>query len=245
MKKLFYLIVVVLFTFGCDNSSLVDPEVESPAEYGISSELNKIDGLQSDILHSRKVYKNLSYQCNLHFDPNLSDKSCGGFLTLNHPGYQYENKYERTLRNLKVFVPSKLVVDNKVYKTFHLYTINRYEKLESKGNLVNGQTWGDFQIVVAVNPIEEKNIENNKSKMIGYEVSNVKPIYEKFGDIMFAGQFSGEINSRKTKMELVGKGANSFKNSLLIGQENIICSGEFCWKSDGSGTVRKVEYWDE
>lgn len=239
MKKLIYLLVILLL-IACENSNVVDPEVIDVSDF--NNELSKIDGVKIDNQHSRKVYKQLTYQCNLQFNP---DQSCGGFLSIDPAQYQYENERERTLRNLLVFIPSIVKINNKVHNTYHLYNINKYENLDINGKVINGKTWGEFQIVLAVNTVPIKNKKLNKVEIIGDELANENPIYEKFGDVLFSGKFSGEIFNRKTKMNLVGQGLNQFDNSSLYVKESIVCSGDFCWKSLGSGTVKKVEYWDE
>jgi hypothetical protein len=234
MKNLFYLLICCLILIACDNQ-ILDPNL------GDTPELNKRGSPDELIIENkilpRKTYKVVPMLSEYAFDPN---NDCGGFLYKCNTKYSYENDRERRIKNLKIYSPSKLVVDGKVYKTYNIYTINRYELLSEKGAIVAGHTWGTFKI----HKVKDEVIFD-EDKVIKYDHVTRKPL-EDLGGLLFSGEFTGNISGKRIEMKLHGKGSNAFSGKSLVAEEKTLCSsGMMCWRSKLSGKIKRVEYIDE
>ncbi|MDX1699692.1 MAG: hypothetical protein R3250_03690 [Melioribacteraceae bacterium] len=232
MKNLIVLLALILFATACHNDIL-------QPEYSDLPELNKENVVGEEASSPRKSYKNLQMTSEYRFNPDNPADKVGGFLNAKRAKYSYEHPGERTIRNLKVYSPSTLVIDGKVYKTFNVYTINRHESLSKKGKVFSGNTWGSFKIHLAKEPVifdEDKNVKYNLTAE-----NSLKDL----GEVLLQGKFSGNINGRKTKITLTGSGANILEGGKLSATEVMNCDGDFCWKSKISGKIKKVELKDE
>lgn len=241
MKKIIYLLALVLIAFGCDNS-ILEPKYEEP------SNLAKFNNPDSDFgkgeLKPRKVYIKEKLTCRYTFNPLIQNGKCGGFLGKCQPKYTYENEWERNLRNLNIYVPSVLKIGKKYYRTINLYNLNKYEKLSFKGNVESGKVWGTFKVYLR-DIIEEK--EMSSSLKADFELSSFipQPKNYNFGNLLLSGTLSGDINKNASKIKLVGKGFAQLLGKDITATEELVCANDFCWKSTITGNVKSIEFMDE
>ena len=234
MKNLVYLLMCCLVLIACDNQ-ITDPSLGDPPELEKKVLIDEI--IAKDKISSRKSYKMVSMLSEYNFNPE--SPNCGGFLRDCNTKYSYESARERTIRNLKIYSPSKLVVDGKVYKTYNIYTINRFELLSKKGTVEKGRTWGTFKIYSV------KDDAMDEDGVIKYDQVTAKPL-DDLGKLLFRGEFSGKLKKNSIEMNLSGKGFNSFSGKSLVAKEKSLCGNEMmCWSSKLSGKIKKVEYIDD
>ena len=232
MKNLVIIFALLLFATACDNDILQPDHSDLPA-------VEKENLVNNEAPSSRKTYKVLNMTSEYRFNPDSPTEQVGGFLNKKRVKYSYEHAGERTLRNMKVYSPSTLVIDGKEYKTFNVYTINRHEILSKKGSLLSGKTWGSFKIHLA-----NSSDINDDNGIVKYNSTTESPLKE-LGDVVLQGNFSGKIDTRQTKLTLSGEGNNILKGGKLSATEIMNCGGDFCWRSKISGKIKKVEFTDE
>ena len=165
MRILICCLTACIMFISCENQILNH-------EYTETSSLDK-RGSPETIIEGTDVSGQKSYNvnrviCEYNFNPNSLNNDCGGYLNNCRVKYSYENDSERSLRNLEIFVPSKLKVEGTVYKTINLYTINRHEILSAKGALKTGNTWGTFNIYKVKEPVifDEDKMRSNYGRSI-------------------------------------------------------------------------------
>lgn len=222
IRSLTLLVSIFLFLFtasGCYDSNSVQPESPSTEE-----SVNHLNLPYPEVLpeivpdkdsHEQKVEG--SYQ----FNPEDPSHSSGGYLNSGSALYLTEGN-ERFVRNLEIYTPSTLSVNNQVYETHNVYSINRDEKILSSGKIINGKTWGSFKVVLRTsrNPVD----------------SDV---------VLFEGNFTGKIELNSAKILLKGTGLDKFTGSSLIAQETLKCTDNFdCWTSNLSGVVKSKIFFD-
>ena len=230
MKNLFYLLVGSFLLLACERS-IVEPTYDDPLE------LDKAE-LSHENLGPKKSYVTIDFRSQYNFDPSENN---GDFLANETPKYSYETDQERFLRNMKVYTPGTLTVGENNYKVVNVYTINKQERLSKKGNVISGNTWGEFRIHLESEGNIKEDERSEKDSLILTKVLNQPEL----GELILSGKFSGKINGNKIKIKLHGQGHNKLNGAKLVGVEQMTCGEKFCWKSNSSGKVIKVEYKDE
>lgn len=236
MKNSIFLLIFFLILIACDNQ-ILDPNIGDPPE--IDKRGSPQELIAKEEILPTKTYKMVPMLNEYIFNPDL--KGGGGFLRKSNTQYAYENERERTIKNLKIYSPSKLVVDGMVYKTYNIYTINRHELLSEKGTVTEGRSWGTFKIY----KVRDEVIDDDE-RALKYDQVTDKPL-EDLGSLLFGGEFAGSIAGNNMEINLLGKGSDEFSGKSLVASENSICdnSGMLCWSSKISGKIRKVDYIDD
>ena len=237
MFKKIVLFASILFLIGCENQ-LTNPEDFDSME--VNKDLNNESLLLLDGKDAQKTYKTVPMLSEYNFNSEAKNHKCGGFLNKCYLEYDYENERERFVRNVKFYSPSKLVIDNKSYKTFSIYTINKRELLSNKGAVTGGSTWGSFTVYKCV----ESPIIYDEYGTINSDIIAEHPL-KHCGPKLLEGKFTGEINGNVIIMELVGTGADELKGGQLTAIEEMKCGSRYCWRSKISGKFKRVDYIDE
>ena len=218
MKQLILIMISVAFVLGCQESTSVEPELNS------SDEINKLE----EDLFNRPFRDGYSIEkevlCDYTFNPSAN---CGGLLNGTKLIYRYDDaitngETKRYLENVEIYVPSSMKVGKKeVIQTCIIYTLNRTEIIGINDKVIGGETWGSFKVV-----------KSNGS------VPTPECI------VLFEGKFRGDINFDITKRTLAGKGINSFSGRLFSANEFIECNGKRgkfnCFTSQLKGKVTPV-----
>ena len=131
-------------------------------------------------------------QGNYNFNPC---NNCGGLLNGCCLDYRYDDAITngittRYLTDVEFYAPSTMILDGKPIQTVNIYTLNRKERVLKSGKIIDGEVWGSFRVETAT----------------GFHPLNP----QKNPKTLATGKFSGDIEGKVTKVNLVGKGHNLF-----------------------------------
>ncbi|MEN8193373.1 MAG: hypothetical protein ABFS12_11195 [Bacteroidota bacterium] len=213
MKQLIFALLFMALLLGCHESNSVEPILDN------STQQNKWDNKSAEGILNLPQKDLNTKEVDIYYKYNFKPGECG---KSNKPlkyiidkeniddDYMYRHLYD-----VEIETPSTTVINNKPFKTSHVYKLNRIEKITPGGKILNGTTWGTFKI------------------LYGDEDNEVE---------MFRGDFTGEILFSMVSIKLTGKGLlGSYKDRTLLALEKQVCNSSDgklqCWTSDAKGKL--------